>query len=181
MFLIRVVPCHAFSISTDGFKRITSGIDKGGYYHEFFLQGRKGLLKKIKRKRPTTPKVTRGDLDQAARISNAILSSGKFAHLIPTYGNTTMGVTPMMHPQMIGIQPPQGEAYANARMGALNSLARMSSLSSSSHLNGVNPSGNELSSDAIVPGTERGVPQGAAPSSNGEYPNGYTASAAPPM
>lgn len=34
-----------------GFRRITDGRDKGGYFHEYFLRGRKGLCKKIHRKK----------------------------------------------------------------------------------------------------------------------------------
>jgi hypothetical protein len=34
-----------------GFRRITEGQDKGGYFHESFLKGRKSLIKKIKRKK----------------------------------------------------------------------------------------------------------------------------------
>ena len=34
-----------------GFRRITEGSDKGGYFHEFFLKGIKKLCKKIKRKK----------------------------------------------------------------------------------------------------------------------------------
>jgi hypothetical protein len=93
------------------FKRITEGKDRGGYYHEYFLQGRKGLLTKIKRKKPTTPKCTRQDLDQAARISNAILSSNKYA---PTYTyKMSMMADPMMQPQQMAGRSPD-ESYANA-------------------------------------------------------------------
>jgi hypothetical protein len=34
-----------------GFRRITEGQDKGGYFHDSFLKGRKSLIKKIKRKK----------------------------------------------------------------------------------------------------------------------------------
>jgi hypothetical protein len=34
-----------------GFRRITEGQDKGGYFHDSFLEGRKSLIKKIKRKK----------------------------------------------------------------------------------------------------------------------------------
>ena len=34
-----------------GFRRITEGVDKGGYFHENFLKGRKSLCGKIKRKK----------------------------------------------------------------------------------------------------------------------------------
>mmetsp|Transcript_29218 Transcript_29218/g.41360 ORF Transcript_29218/g.41360 Transcript_29218/m.41360 type:complete len:563 (+) Transcript_29218:127-1815(+) len=38
-----------------GFRRITEGRDKGGYFHEFFLKGRKALCKKIQRKKTNAP------------------------------------------------------------------------------------------------------------------------------
>jgi len=41
-----------------GFRRITDGRDKGGYFHEFFLKGRKGLCKKIKRKKLSKALIT---------------------------------------------------------------------------------------------------------------------------
>eukprot|EP00523_Entomoneis_sp_CCMP467_P001618 CAMPEP_0168752170 /NCGR_PEP_ID=MMETSP0724-20121128/18244_1 /TAXON_ID=265536 /ORGANISM="Amphiprora sp., Strain CCMP467" /LENGTH=477 /DNA_ID=CAMNT_0008800403 /DNA_START=215 /DNA_END=1650 /DNA_ORIENTATION=+ len=34
-----------------GFRRVTEGRDKGSYYHKYFLKGRRGLCKKIKRKK----------------------------------------------------------------------------------------------------------------------------------
>lgn len=34
-----------------GFRRITEGQDKGGYFHDSFLKGRKSLIKQIKRKK----------------------------------------------------------------------------------------------------------------------------------
>lgn len=84
----------------DGFRRITEGRDKGGYFHEFFLQGRKGLVKKVKRKKPSVPKATKEDLDQAARISNEILSSSRGG--VPSqYGSIPLAQ------QMMNL-PPQG-------------------------------------------------------------------------
>jgi hypothetical protein len=58
---------HFLLLIPDGFRRITDGRDKGGYFHEFFLKGRKGLCKKIKRKKlskalitETTPSMDQG-------------------------------------------------------------------------------------------------------------------------
>ena len=59
----------------DGFRRITEGRDKGGYFHEFFLQGRRGLVKKVKRKKLTTPKASKQDLNMATRICNEMLNN----------------------------------------------------------------------------------------------------------
>lgn len=159
-----------FPSIADGFKRITNGKDKGGYYHEFFLRGRKGLLKKIKRKKPATPKATAADLAQSARIANAILSSGRYPHFVQQPSNA-------IHPQMLGIHP-QNEFYANASsMGAFNSSSGAPLLTMRSH---VYPPENETPSEAMVPGAGSGsIPYYGDSSSNGEYPSGHMGSAPP--
>ena len=58
-------------VASDGFRRISDGRDKGGFYHEFFLEGRKGLLKKIKRKNTRVPKAKKGDTARSKRISKS--------------------------------------------------------------------------------------------------------------
>jgi hypothetical protein len=54
-----------------GFRRIADGRDKGGFYHEFFLEGRKGLLKKIKRKKTPVTKAKKGDIARIKRTSKS--------------------------------------------------------------------------------------------------------------
>ena len=56
-FLLVYIRTHILTLFSfsDGFRRITEGRDKAGYFHEYFLKGRKGLCKKIQRKK--VPKV----------------------------------------------------------------------------------------------------------------------------
>ena len=60
-----------------GFRRITEGRDKGAYFHKFFLKGRRGLCKKVKRKKtsskappPPSPSVMVAALD--AQVQNSM-------------------------------------------------------------------------------------------------------------
>lgn len=78
---------HLFSLLSDGFRRITEGRDKGGYFHEFFLKGRKGLCKKIKRKK--VPKMPEHNL--SARVGGTLFN-GNPLNLV----GSSMGAPNMM-------------------------------------------------------------------------------------
>ena len=52
------MPSFQRQLNLYGFRRITEGPEKGGYFHDLFLKGEKKLCKKIKRKRSSTRVVT---------------------------------------------------------------------------------------------------------------------------
>lgn len=72
-----------------GFRRITEGRDKGGYFHEFFLKGRKGLCKKIKRKKTASSKA--GSVSNNG-ATNAGVMQGFGAGMFGGYGQVAPGL-----------------------------------------------------------------------------------------
>lgn len=67
-----------------GFRRVTEGRDKGAYFHEYFLKGQKGLVKKIKRKKSMGPKPTKeGRREGAAQARQQVMFGAGFGLGIP--------------------------------------------------------------------------------------------------
>lgn len=62
-----------------GFRRVTEGCDKGGYCHEFFLKGQKGLVEKIKRNKSTGLRWPNEDIEEVVRAHRQMMSGSGFA------------------------------------------------------------------------------------------------------
>lgn len=96
-----------------GFRRITEGRDKGGYFHEFFLKGRKGLCKKIKRKKTPSNKPATSSMHHAA-AQHAHLNAAQNA-----FGGAFAGLPGLQGAfggaAMAGLQGAFGGAAANMR------------------------------------------------------------------
>jgi hypothetical protein len=64
-----------------GFRRITEGQDKGGYFHDSFLKGRKKLIKKIKRKKTSVrapPNFFAQALASGGQAMNSLATTGRY-------------------------------------------------------------------------------------------------------
>mmetsp|Transcript_24773 Transcript_24773/g.51511 ORF Transcript_24773/g.51511 Transcript_24773/m.51511 type:complete len:486 (-) Transcript_24773:254-1711(-) len=67
-----------------GFRRVTEGRDKGSYFHKYFIKGRRGLCKRIKRKKASTKTPQAYDPGLASSMSiRQLLAERQFGSAYP--------------------------------------------------------------------------------------------------
>ena len=98
--------------STDGFTRISRGADKGGYYHELFLQHRQYLVYRIQRMK------VKGSGTRAAANPDQEPNFYAMTYMrdipFPTGNSSSAGDLPKLNPQLVAAANKQANNDANA-------------------------------------------------------------------